>query len=264
MRPGILKNLIINDNMRYLITIISFFIYAVGYTQTVSESIGGIYVLRNTEPKQHIEIFNNNFLYVATDARSNRLYAEAQFSWLDDDFIELHSNSIKDSLYKEFSIEQSYDIFKSNELHIKLRLPKIYSSNLNINVRYINEKLNGGEWSEFHLICGPTVYFTLPEYTKKFVLSVAIGGRFANPANLSWFSDGNIYYQLPEVIIENNINSIDIKIPWLDQNYFDMYSINGEYVKIEGDKIIWRGQIFEKSHDEQDMRYIKKCEKHRI
>ena len=92
--------------MRYLITIISFFIYAVGYTQTVSESIGGIYVLRNTEPKQHIEIFNNNFLYVATDARSNRLYAEAQFSWLDDDFIELHSNSIKDSLYKEFSIEQ--------------------------------------------------------------------------------------------------------------------------------------------------------------
>ncbi|UKI39492.1 MAG: hypothetical protein L6V35_00820 [Alistipes putredinis] len=41
---------------------------------------------------------------------------------------------------------------------------------------------------------------------------------------------------------------------------FGQYYVNGDYVRVVGDKLYWRGRVFEKSYDPEDIRYIEEKE----
>ena len=60
--------------------------------------------------------------------------------------------------------------------------------------------------------------------------------------------------------INNSIKDTDIIIQDLDDDYFGQYYVNGDYVRVEGDRLYWRGRVFEKSYDPEDIRYIEEKE----
>ncbi|UKI39491.1 MAG: hypothetical protein L6V35_00815 [Alistipes putredinis] len=52
--------------------------------------------------------------------------------------------------------------------------------------------------------------------------------------------------------VDYNANCIEINIEGLEDGYFGNYWINGEYAKIEKDKIIWRGKVYDKQDDQEN------------
>jgi hypothetical protein len=46
------------------------------------------------------------------------------------------------------------------------------------------------------------------------------------------------------ITLESNINYIEISIPSLTNSFFEKYYVKGEYARIVGNTIIWKGRTF--------------------
>lgn len=245
--------------MKYMKLLFAVFMYTVGYAQANGSNISGYYVLENADSKQHIEIFGNKFIYaVFDDYLRDVIYANATFKHVDDNFIELRS---KNGEHQTYTVKQSNDIFKSNALYVSISYTNKQTYGQKIYVCYLLE--NKWEQAELMFDCpNHHISFTLPQGVKKFTLSIVPTIRKnVNPANFTYFLDGNLYFKLPELEVVENINNVYIEIKNLSRNYFEMYSVDGEYAKIEDDRIVWRGQIFKKSYDKLDLMYIEEMDK---
>ena len=66
-------------------------------------------------------------------------------------------------------------------------------------------------------------------------------------------------YNIKPIRIGKKLSSIDIELRGLDE-FFGRQYVNGDYVRVVGDRLYWRGRVFEKSYAPEDIRYIEEKE----
>ena len=91
---------------------------------------------------------------------------------------------------------------------------------------------------------------------------IYVSPRFVKPLSvdsLTGYYSGFKTYSINRIHIGKKLASIDIELRGLDE-FFGRQYVNGDYVRVVGDKLYWRGRVFEKSYDPEDIRYIEEKE----
>ena len=57
---------------------------------------------------------------------------------------------------------------------------------------------------------------------------------------------GILFMSSESIFMESDINHIEISIPSLTNSFFEKYYVKGEYARIVGDTIIWKGRKFKR------------------
>ena len=57
-------------------------------------------------------------------------------------------------------------------------------------------------------------------------------------------------------ITDDNTSQYTVTIPGLDPSYFGEYRVDGDFVRIKQDTLIWQGRTFVKSKLQRDIEYI--------
>lgn len=221
--------------------------------------ISGVY-MSDTDTGCQVEIFNNRFLYVEnhTDLASwwGEVLAEAEYVWVSDDFIELLAVPPNQVADKSIVTIMSNDSMHIDFTYLTLKMPAGSSRPLDVEISY----LQNNNWQTIK-----TVYYNtmgrktvlLPNDIRKISLLVKPQKTMPIPADKEsglYFSA--IYYKSSEIEIGENINDIYIDIPALDAGFWGRYYINGEYIKVEENKIVWRGRTFYKNTSKESLKYI--------
>ncbi len=56
-----------------------------------------------------------------------------------------------------------------------------------------------------------------------------------------------------EIQIEKNVNHISIEIPAINDAFFERYYLKGDYAKVSNDTITWKGDVFVKEKEENNL-----------
>lgn len=191
-----------------------------------------------------IEITNNELVYIIPQEHFPMWYsdtlARCTFVWVDDNFIEISSVSPVALGREGLSVSQYQDPFLSDSIKVYFSLP-YYKRNLNITV-YTNTfsifKLN---YSETHK------ELALPNNVKSITFYIEPDHVLPHtPDCLFYGAVGFDPFQ--EYKIEENNNCISIEIPAINDSFFEMYYIKGDYAKVSKDSITWKGELFLKSN----------------
>ncbi len=237
-------------SVSFLMTILSLSVLA----QT---DISGVYY---DNAKSRIEVYGNNFILVQPQkvqtVFQRSIFAQAYYVWENDKFIQL----------------RNYLQFNSPQIEIKYReWNRKRATNIKITVIIPNVK--------YREIITELSYYT-PEsglykrtqkpynnrqrktsfYIPRTSSSVCITVR-PKKINLIDSDRYNSYVRYMGCFeIDNSIKDTDIIIQDLDDDYFGQYYVDGDYVRVEGDRLYWRGRVFEKSYAPEDIRYIEEKE----
>jgi hypothetical protein len=205
------------------------------------KDLSGIYC---NESGMCIKIENDKFYFIVEQGYSifwsNDTLAEATFKWIDDNFIELNSIPPYILVKKDFKMIQSFDSTINDSVKLSFSIP-YQIGDLDINVRTDSHKtfrLNYSEYNGNRELMLPhdtrTIHFTI--YPQEYRPSHSFEGLYY----------GTLYYapRVENYLIEKNINHISIEIPAIDDSFFERYYIKGEYARISGDTITWKGEVF--------------------
>ena len=231
--------------------------------------INGIYVNKYNE-YHRIELSNGRFRFIKQQVDTPQyaeeyLYAEADYEWIDDEFIEFRSDkpvNVVDSLLEIKEKGNATTVRNKCKKKIKVIIPDAYRRGLNVTVFYNGVKLRHVAGLHFYYsqtdkwrkgdtkqVSNCQAEFFVPAKTTKIYLKI-------EPDNIShdlidWDSviqyNSYIFYKTPIISLYNDY--VEITVNGIDDSYFGRYYINGEYAKVTGDKIFWRGHIFEKIQD---------------
>jgi len=240
------------------------YIYISSFAQ---KNINGVYYDGNG---RRLEVFNNKFLYAMSwhDLATwySDIIAEASFTWVNDDFIELHAVSTKSKIDSALSIIKTYNPKQKNGIRVTFSIPELRHRKLKVtiyrttkndlnNFRKIRERrfsYQGGDGIK-------TFRFS----NKKNWLKFSIVPAYYRPNTIDegdGYYNSYIEYSIPYEVLGDSINNVAITVTNFDDAYFGRNEINGEYVKIEDDKLIWRGRTYTKGYDKYSTEYIKKKE----
>ena len=201
-------------------------------------------------------------IYFREFANCNNVFATTGYIWKNDQFIAIIQNALCNSI-------SGYGIkikeFDDNRKHIIHKKVILYFSQLkNKNVEVYMGCTISADW-EKDLVERKFIYkpingkkiIRIPKKTINFFLSIR--PETIKPLqidSLSGYYNGFVYCETPLIEINKDVNIIEIDIPGIDDGYFGRYYINGDYVRVDGDKLYWRGRVFEKSTDPDDIEYI--------
>ena len=98
-----------------------------------------------------------------------------------------------------------------------------------------------------------SLQWRLTLFTALLIAAVCISLNFLLYRNGVYYIDS-----LQSTVIDYNGSgeNIYIDIPALDAGFWGRYYINGEYVKVEENKIVWRGRTFYKNTSKESLKYI--------
>lgn len=210
-------------------------------------NINGVYT---DNGRGHIEICNDKFIYAERLWGPARWWSEefasATYSWIDDKFIELHDTASKIVIDKFLEIKQFKDESLKKKIKISISIPDLTYGDPILNILYTSGSVL--RTKEITYKCGDKYnYVILPHHPDTITIFIKPKFIFPIPPDThTGFYDSYVYYKLPTIRIEQDINSIEIIIPMFNPGYFGKYSVNGEYAEIDGNKIVWRGRVFTK------------------
>jgi len=225
------------------------------------KSLSGVYQDRD----RTIEIFNNKFIW-SVDSRDHlacwysRVWTEATYSWVDEEFIELHAEAPDIALDESMRIIQSKDTSYDN--HIKVVLFKSATKNdLCATLHYWDD--DEYKTIQHVSIDNESYIFIIPGGVRKIVLSLEPqrnSGPIYYESGLFFYSSV-LYYKTPVIEIDESANKVKIEIGGMDKAYFGKCYPDGEYVQVHGDTIFWRGHELIKNNSFLMQQYIKEIEK---
>ena len=231
---------------------------ALAYAQN---SLSGVYQDR----VRTIEIFNDKFIW-SEDTHDHlatwysSVWGEATYSWVDEEFIELHAEAPNVELYESMRIIQSKDTSYDN--HIKVVLLRSATKNdLSATLHYWDD----GECKTMQPVSSDkeSDIFIIPCGVRKIALLLE-PRRNNDPIYREsglFFYSSVLHYKTPVIEINDSTNKVEIEINGIDKAYFGRCYPNGEYVQVRGDTIFWRGHVLVKSNLPIMQRYIKEIEK---
>ena len=227
--------------------------------------IDGVYSSA-TGVRGQVEIVNGKFSFVEhyTDLALwwGELLAESSFDWVNDDFIVLRAK--KPNIVADESIKTicSRDSLQVNFTVLNLKIPAGSSRPLDVEIFYwendVRKKLK-------------TVYYN--SQGEKSVLlpdSISKISLYVRPQNITSIPEddytglyfSSIYYKSREIEIEDGANNITVEIPAIDAGFFGRYHVDGEYIQVKEDTLIWRGHTFRKCNSKSCRQYIKSLQMH--
>ena len=211
-----------------------------------------------------IELFNGSFEMVYNKVgcmdRRKESYAKALYFRESDNIIRLQHVRPDSVVSETMTVIQLHDNNQEDSISIHFQIPQICSTNLNIGVWCI---LSEQEWEldNWRYFC--STYHNghqidsilLPMQTKKIGFTILPEKLQIIPIDsISGFYNSFTKFDSHLIVIEKGMNRIEIIIPNLDDGYFGRYYVNGDYVRIDGDKLYWRGRVFEKRYRPEDIR----------
>ncbi len=224
--------------------------------------ISGVYFERQSNDR--IELSHSQFKFIKYDMFNRYIdfvYANATYRWIDDEFVEFQSQCPKNVVDSTLKITQTYNgsIKNKKKRNVKLTLPNIhYASLYTVRLYYDMGKRYQTKWKmeNMYLDSSPNenrreFILSLPWNAKKIFIIVQPSDIYANIRPFDRLYDSYVLYEIPEFWVDYNANCIEINIEGLEDGYFGNYWINGEYAKIEKDKIIWRGKVYDKQNDQE-------------
>lgn len=227
------------------------------------ESMSGVYM--SDDVSSTIIIYGNKFVIAGKDYREidpiGRVFYTGTFNKIENRFIELHVPPLKEKIDSSVKITQ-YSTGNCKSLILNLVTPKLKDETCRAVVSYSTENLTTGkvdgvyESGECSLV--------LPFDTK--ILSVYIYNDNFQPVispyglETSKFKNGYVFYCLPDIRISGQTDILNIEIPDISRKFFTQYDIDAELIKIDDDRIIWHGVVFNKSNDKEALKLIDKLE----
>ncbi len=205
-----------------------------------AKKIRGTYLYSDNE--EYIQIDEDIFKIIRTGVcipcvdldKGDSIASFGSVEYIKDGFVKFKSD-IDSSIYKNTTIEESYDASIKDSVKIKFFFPfkGKYRIDATIGFPYM--------YTENNCITIPKKEYTLgPLNFNIYNLNLKCSGH-----NGEYF--GRIVFYIPWYYFKDNkTNFLQITIPNLTNSYYARYFINGEYAKIEKDKIIWRNREYKK------------------
>lgn len=198
------------------------------------KDLSGVYV---SECGMRIIIKDSMFYYIIPQSDYPVFYsdtlAKCTIQWVDDNFIELNSQSPHDVGYKGFNISQTNDSLINDSIKVSFSIP-YQGGDLDISVYTL--------FKSFDLCYSRNnKEIMIPNDAKKLEFCILPERR-----SVLQFFYGITYFSSFEHEIEKGINCIKIELPALDDSFFERFFIKGEYAKISKSSIVWKGETFKK------------------
>jgi len=213
----------------------------------------------------YIEIKDNQFKYYiwqgGSIVYSNDTLAICTFKWADKSFIELN-NSVEDPAWevcRSIKIAQeSNPAYGSDSIKIEFIIP--HTRGLKITVKACNKHTTLGrftldysmKYSRGLTLPHNNILVIARDDINRISFSIKPENIFPHTIDGAFFGIVDFYmdyidsYTLPGFQLKENVNDVLIEIPALDNTFFERYYVQGEYARVYGNKIQWRGNVFVK------------------
>jgi len=232
-----------------------------GLSAYLGRDIDGVYSPA-TDVRGQIEIVNGKFRFLERNWGLTTWwgdFAEASYDWVNDDFIVLHSKQPKTIADESIETVCWRDSLQANFTVLNLKIPAGSSRPLDVTIYYwVNDSWN---WKTLR-----TAYYnTRGEKSVLLPDSILKISLFVKPQNIDPISMDNdtglyfssIYYSSREIEIEDGANNVTVEIPAINAGFFGRYHVDGEYVQVKDDALIWRGHTYRKCNTKWCRQYIK-------
>lgn len=201
------------------------------------ENFVGIY---RDEVGRELHVKDNSIFFVMPQSSNAIAYesdtlAICTFSKVEKDIIELNTQDPKELIQSTMKISQKYDSLTSNKKQIIFNIP--CQNDLLIEILTNDYKFLRLDYSaNNNSIC-------LPEQTQKVFYSVELK-RVLMPHDVNGAFYGIIRYTSKDIEFEKDKNTIIVSLPGMTCSFFERYYVKGEYARIVGNTIIWKGRTF--------------------
>lgn len=210
--------------------------YSVIHAQ--KEIVSGVYIEDGGGYELHIK---DKEVYLILDQRYSRAFesdtlAICTLKNVGNGFIELNSLTSGDLIQPTMVIRQEYDEFTQQKrviFKIPCQCDLLIEVNTDKNIPYSLDYPEQGSIIE------------LPKQTDSFFYSVELE-RIQMPHAYGGLFYGIVRYVSDEIEFEEGKNIITISLPAMDCSFFERYNVRGDYARIIGNKIIWKGRTFTK------------------
>lgn len=165
----------------------------------------------------------------------SKILAEGTVSIVDNSFIELNTPSPCLRMYLNTKVVQEKRYDNDNKTIMHFVIPYKYDS-LEIAIYVNHSKTYILSYSEHNQT------IEIPENVKEF--SFNIRPYYIFPYGKCGSSNGIVCYDSMPYEVTSGTNFIEVDMPTMDNSYFQKYYINGEYARVLGNKIIWKGRTF--------------------
>lgn len=174
--------------------------------------------------------------------------AKCSINYISQDLVEL--NSVDHpffDVFRDCKITQSYDSTLKDERVIRFQLPRYKRKlGLEISVKLEEEVTKTMFPKYYHFIYSDTINsIKLPQKGDKFEFIITQEGG-PTPHTVGGTFYGLLYVCSPYYTISPSCNSITIEMPSLTDYFFERYYVKGEYARIKGSSIIWKGITYQK------------------
>ena len=170
------------------------------------------------------------------------------YQWVTPDFIEINSFPVEQLLYDNMVFHAYRDSsLYQDSLYVNIRIP--YRDDIDIDI--YEEGLRTSQ----KIMCkdgyGTAVLGCLPECIRGLIIDFLpqVNERYFNigcKISPSGSFLGTIYINLGPFPIPEDANVAEFEFPNMDLCMFVRHNIRGEYVKVEHNKLIWRGYTYKK------------------
>ena len=220
-----------------------------------------------------LEVFEDKFSMLHAPEMTDSIpviYADASYVWVNDNFIRLVQPSVKSLIDEGVRVVQSKDESVKDSILVTLSLPNIKTTGdiatnvVAIFIKDYNSYWDGkGPWWKTYELAwtedtdyGSVMIPLYPNLPVNFEIIISPFKKKTLPVDSEsgYYSSFTSYSYKLKWRNEDEINRIDITIPYLDNYFFGRYYVDGDYVRIEDDKLYWRGRVFEKRYRPEDIR----------
>jgi hypothetical protein len=208
------------------------------------EDISGIYQAKYSNK---VKIENDKFYYFCPDYRtiggSDRMdtLADCYYKRVNDEFIELNSSRTTEDIIFSMKIAQDSIVnIPADSILVKFKIP--YQTR-DLRIR-ISSRTSSFFWKEF-IYSSKNQTIMIPKESTAFDFSIEPKRLAIRELDGQYYGRAN-FYSLLKYKIEKNINSIEIEIPMMNNSFFETYFVKGEYARIVGDTLTWKGDKFVK------------------
>ena len=189
-----------------------------------------------------LEISGNRLTLTEPDSKydvvvTGAFWADCSFEWIDDQFIELNSACPLEKGYKNSEIRQFSDPDVSpDSVKISFILP--YEGTLEISAYGTNPNRNNKSHD-------PNRNITLPQgrgwISASIIPKISAHNLYGAFYGITYFNPFPYDYR-----VEEGNNHVEVKLPNIDNSFFEMYYVKGEYARVWKDTITWKGIVYKK------------------
>lgn len=171
----------------------------------------------------------------------NDTLAVCTFKRVNNDFLELNSQNPYQTIASEYKVLRStVEYLDKDSLEISFQIPydrgELIISIISTNVFPVKNYDFIYSQSNNSII--------IPRKIKDFTYSIMPDDRNAIVHDVRGMNYGILFIISESITLESDINYIEISIPSLTNSFFEKYYVKGEYARIVGNTIIWKGRTF--------------------